>query len=168
MSPLVLWLGVALAGVLEADEWALTPEVVVCEQAPWRAVQVQQALNLWAKHGAPQLQARDLGRGCDDREIAADGVVVVDHRWHELDGYWIPDAIAQTMTNSLVEPRKWAVLHFDTRHRDLDFLVLLHEVGHLWFQDVEDPSHIMYGLRIEGGNWSFDGVREAFDRRGGK
>ena len=152
-------------GMPPVEVWSVKPKVWVCEDSPFTVTAVQNALDAWASHGAPRLKAKEYGAICDADMLGKPGTVVVGRRvyWGEAeDDYWIDGAIGQTMVSDVTVPRTWAIIHFDYA-QPVDFISLRHEVGHLWFDHVDDRRHLMYPARVPGGNWSWEGIDEAFE-----
>ena len=138
------------------------PIVKVCPTAPVTTSEVQWALDTWAEHGAPQLQA--VSSYCLDIAESSDAVFVTGPQpWAEAE--WTPGTIGLTVTFSETRegPTRLGVIGLATG----DLRVLTHEVGHLWITGhVGGPfnPHIMaeYIQHFDWDGW--DGIDKAMRR----
>lgn len=128
------WCGAPIDPVLApAAAWAMEPTVLVCSTAPVTKDEVQQALDLWADHGAPQLTAMDSY--CLGNQVS--GYVYVDLR-HAGES-WEPGVLATTYYSPYT-PRDYAIIHLSNG----DLRVLTHEVGHIWLGHASVSPHVLH------------------------
>jgi hypothetical protein len=139
--------------------WAYDPLVKVCPTSPVTVDEVQWALDVWAKQGAPQLVAIDSL--CYDTEFDRGSVIVdIPQQWMSMEWEYNMRALTVLFYDSPVGTPHLAYIGLPTA----DPSTLLHEVGHIWLSGhVEDRPHVL-SLYIEDFAWDFDGVKPLFRR----
>lgn len=139
-------------GKLEARPWAdVAPLVRVCPDSPVTKGEVQWALDSWAAHGAPQLEA--VYSYCADIESATDTVFITGPQLWAIE-HWTPGTVGLTVAFSETRDGPTKVASIGLINSDLR--VLLHEVGHLWISDHwPEKGHVMteYIENFDASNW---------------
>jgi hypothetical protein len=139
--------------------WVYDPLVKVCPTSPVTVDEVQWALDVWAKQGAPQLRAIDSL--CYDTEFDR-GSVIVDIPQQWMSAEWEYNMRALTVLFYDVPAGKPHLAYIGLPTADPR--TLLHEVGHIWLDGhVEGRPHVL-SLYIEDFAWDFDGVKTLFPR----
>lgn len=142
---------------IKAMKWEHDPVVKVCAGGPVTAGQVQYSLDLWAKHGAPQLTA--VASACSSFH---DHAVYIHYppTWMVLE-HWGEDTVGLTVVYSRTPlgPPVSAEMGLISD----DMKVLTHEVGHLWLPEHYPGKDHVITEWMDHFDWrGWDDVRQAF------
>lgn len=141
--------------------WPTNPLVEVCHNAPVTHFEVQWALDVWAEHGAPHLQA--VPSHCysklEDYTVYVDLPSPEEHAEH-----WTSQVIGLTGVYFAKGTR--VPIAADVHLLTDDRRVLVHEIGHIWFPNhYPGQDHVMSEW-LHGFEWDgWEGIERAFRRR---
>ena len=139
--------------------WQEDPLVKVCPTSPFAVSEVQWALDLWAKHGAPQLQA--FPDSCIDQTGEMTVYVDMPYRWMAPE--WEPNMRAATFLFSEKKGAPIAIGFIAIPLDVQDRRTLVHEVGHIWLEGHQNNSHL--APYVTGFEWEWGAIEREFRRQ---